>query len=630
MHLAHCRHFHREHQWCRYARYDFSFDIGHVHSTSFISHVGAFTIGVGSPVHFNSGATGSSISVSLTSTFNFAGTVALTPVISPATGLTVACPAPVSITANATVAASCTLASTTAGTYGVTITGAGSPGSASHSASFVVHVGNFTISVGSPVNFNSGATGSAISVSLTSTFNFAGTISLAAVTSPATGLTVTCPVPVSITANATVAASCTLSSTTAGTYGVTTTGTGSPGTASHSAASTIHVGDFTISASNPSGAAGSSISSTITLTSTFNFVGSVGLTDTVPAGLTCNAFTVTPVSLTANGTGTSSLSCSSPATGMFVVNISGAGTPGTASHPISATFTFTVGADFAITASSPADFNTGAIGSSTITITPIGGFTGTVTLNTVVSPSTGLTANCPTSLTVTSGAVTGTCAPSSSTPGTYLVTITGTGGGHTHSASFVSHVGDFAISVSSSVNFNSGATGSAISVSLTSTFNFAGTIGLTPIVSPAGLTVTCPGPVSMTANATVAASCTLSSTTAGTFGVTVTVAGSPGTASHSAVSTVHVGNFTISVGTPVNFNSGATGAAISVSLTSTFNFAGTVALTPVTSPATGLTVTCPAPVSITANATVAASCTLASTTAGTYGVTITGAGSPGT
>src|SRR5207245_687949 len=149
---------------------------GHTHSASFVSHVGNFTISVGSPVNFNSGATGSAISVSLTSTFNFAGTVALGRVTSRATGLTVMCPASVSITANATVAASCTLSSTTAGTYGVTITGAGSPGTASHSATSTVHVGNFTISVSSPVNFNSGATGSAISVSLTSTFNFAGTV----------------------------------------------------------------------------------------------------------------------------------------------------------------------------------------------------------------------------------------------------------------------------------------------------------------------------------------------------------------------------------------------------------------------------------------------------------------------
>src|SRR5439155_1451328 len=181
------------------------------------------------------------------------------------------------------------------------------------------------------------------------------------------------------------------------------------------------------------------------------------------------------------------------------------------------------------------------------------------------------------------------------------------------------------------VNFNSGASGSAISVSLTSTFNFAGAVTLTPVTSPTtGLTVTCPAPVSITANATVTAPCILSSTTAGTYGVSITGAGSPGTASHSATSTVHVGIFTISVRSPVNFNSGATGSAISVSLTSTFNFAGTVALSPVTSPVTGLTVTCPAPVSVTANATVAAFGSASSSTAGSFGVTVTGSGSPRT
>src|SRR5207302_1030629 len=525
------------------------------HSTSaMFTFTGDFTISASSPADFNTGATGSS-TITVTPVSGFTVTVALTTVVSPSTGLTANCPTSLTVTGPSAVTGTCAPSSSTPGTYLVTVTGTG--GGHTHTTSFVSHVGDFTISATTPVNFNSGATGSAISVSLTSTFNFAGTISLTPVTSPATGLTVTCPAPVSITANATVAASCTLSSTTAGTYGVTITATGSPGTASHSAVSTVHVGDFTISATSPSGAAGSSISSTITLTSTFNFVGSVALSDTpLPAGLTCSAFTVTPVSLTANGTGTSSLSCSSPTAGTFSVTIAGAGSPGTASHSTSAVFTFTVGADFAITASSPADFNTGATGSSTITITPSGGFTGAVSLTTVVSPSTGLAANCPTSLTVVSGAVTGTCAPSSSTPGTYLVTITGTGGGHTHSATFISHVGDFTISVGSPVNFNSGATGSAISVSLTSTFNFAGTVTLTAVTSPAtGLTVTCPAPVSITANATVAASCSLASTTAGTYGVTITGAGSPGTASHSAVSTVHVGDFTVGATSP----SGAAG-----------------------------------------------------------------------
>src|SRR5256712_480097 len=456
-----------------------------------------FAISATSPADFNTGATGSS-TITVTPSGGFTGTVTLNTVVSPSTGLTANCPPSLTVTSGA-VTGTCAPSSSTPGTYLVTITGTG--GGQTHTASFVSHVGDFTISTITPVDFNSGATGSAISVSLTSTFNFAGTISITAATSPVTGLTVTCPAPVSIAANATVSPSCALSSTTAGTYGVTIIGAGSPGTASHSAPATVHVGDFSISASSPSGIPGSSISSTITLTSTFNFVGSVGLTDTVPAGLTCNAFTVTPVSLAANGTGTSGLSCSSPTAGSFIVDISDSGTPGTASHPTTATFTFS--ADFTISATSPADFNTGATGSSTITVTPSGGFTGTVTLNTVVSPSTGLTANCPPSLTVTSGAVTGTCAPSSSTPGTYLVTITGTGGGQTHTASFVSHVGDLTVSTITPVDVNSGATGSAISVSLTSTFNFAGTISITAATSPVtGLTVTCPAPVRIAANAT--------------------------------------------------------------------------------------------------------------------------------
>src|SRR5205807_3046801 len=396
----------------------------------------------------------------------FTGAVSLTTVVSPSTGLTANCPPSLTVTSGP-VTGTCAPTSSIPGTYLVTITGTG--GGQTHTASFVSHVGDFTISTITPVDFNSGATGSAISVPLTSTFNFAGTISITAATSPATGLTVTCPAPVSVTANATVPASCTLSSTTARTYGVTITGAGSPGTASNSAPVTVHVGDFSISASSPSGIPGSSISSTITLTSTFNLVGSVALTDTVQSGLTCNAFTVTPVSLTANSTGTSSLSCSSPTAGSFIVDISDSGTPGTASHPTTATFTFS--ADFSISATSPADFIAGGTGSSTITITPAGGFTGTVALTATVSPSTGLLANCPTSLAVTgSSAVTGTCVPSSSTPGTYSVTITANSGSLTHTASFVSHVATAPTPTISSVAISpsgSATIGQTVSVNVT-------------------------------------------------------------------------------------------------------------------------------------------------------------------
>src|SRR5205807_2800758 len=99
---------------------------------------------------------------------------------------------------------------------------------------------------------------------------------------------------------------------------------------------------FTISAPSASYALSLHDALPISLTSTFNFVGSVALSDTpLPAGLTCSAFTVTPVSLTANGTGTSRLSCTSPTAGTFSVTITDTDTTGTASRQTPAAYTFT-------------------------------------------------------------------------------------------------------------------------------------------------------------------------------------------------------------------------------------------------------------------------------------------------
>src|SRR5205807_4723173 len=115
-------------------------------------------------------------------------------------------------------------------------------------------------------------------------------------------------------------------SSTPGTYLVTIPGTG--GGHAHSATFISHVGDFTITATSPSGPLGSSITSTITLTSTFNFVGSVALSDTpLPAGLTCSAFTVTPVSLTAIGTGPVRMPFTLPTGITFSATITGTGSP---------------------------------------------------------------------------------------------------------------------------------------------------------------------------------------------------------------------------------------------------------------------------------------------------------------
>src|SRR5207244_11326127 len=97
--------------------------------------------------------------------------------------------------------------------------------------------------------------------------------------------------------------------------------------------------------------------------------------------------------------------------------------------------------------------------------------------------------------------------------------------------------------------------------------------------APAGLTITCPATaVAITANATVTSSCSLSSTTAGTYAVSVSGAGSPGTATHSAPATVHVGDFSISAAGH-DLNVGQSGVSVSVSLMSTIYLALSIILT---------------------------------------------------
>src|SRR6267143_1267775 len=90
------------------------------------------------------------------------------------------------------------------------------------------------------------------------------------------------------------------------------------------------------------------------------------------------------------------------------------------------------GPDFSLSASPlSVSFASGQSGTSTISLTNTGGFTGTVSLATTVLPA-GLTASCaPSSI---SGSQTSLCTFSSSTAGGYVVTVTGTSGTLVHVA----------------------------------------------------------------------------------------------------------------------------------------------------------------------------------------------------
>ncbi len=204
------------------------------------------------------------------------------------------------------------------------------------------------------------------------------------------------------------------------------------------------VREFSIS-SNPSSltvAQGASGSSTLTVTSLSTFSGPVSLSANSPNGITA---TPNPPSVTVSpgGSAMSTLTVTAGtavAGGVYTVTVTGM----SASTTETTTVTVTVIApDFTI-AANPSSLTTiqGSSGTSTITITSIDGFSGTVALSAAVSPAGPSASITPGSLALSSGGTgtatltvsTFTGAYSSTATGSYTVTITGTSGSLSHPA----------------------------------------------------------------------------------------------------------------------------------------------------------------------------------------------------
>jgi len=204
--------------------------------------------------------------------------------------------------------------------------------------------------------------------------------------------------------------------------------------------------------------------------------------------------------------------------------------------------------NFAISASPTSVTTTaGVAGTSTITVSRINGFTGTVALTATITPSSGLICTlAPSSIPGASGTSTLSCSGSG---GFYSVTVTGTSGSLSHSTAVSYAVQDFGVSASpSSISVLQTTTNSSI-VTAFSLGGFSGTVGLTVVASDPGLTVslsptmvTVPSMGSSTSLLTVTASATI---VPGNY--TVTVTGTSGSLSHSTTVTVTV----IKLGVPV-------------------------------------------------------------------------------
>jgi hypothetical protein len=188
--------------------------------------------------------------------------------------------------------------------------------------------------------------------------------------------------------------------------------------------------DFSLSASPASLTItqGTSGTSTITVTPLNGFTGSVTLSASgLPAGVTAG-FGTNPTT----GSSVLTLTASSTATtGTSTVTVTG--TSGTLTHTttISLTVNATATPNFSLSAS-PASLSVtqGTSGNSTITETPSGGFTGSVTLSASGLPA-GVTAAFGTNPTTSTSVVTFT-ASATATTGTATVTITGVSGTLTH------------------------------------------------------------------------------------------------------------------------------------------------------------------------------------------------------
>src|SRR6266852_487181 len=302
--------------------------------------------------------------------------------------------------------------------------------------------------------------------------------------------------------------------------------------------------DFSLSASPASQAvvAGSGTSYTVSITAIGGFTGSVSLgASGLPSGAAAS-FSPNPVNT--SGTSTMSLTTSTATPpGTYTVTISGQ----------SGSLTHTAAVSLVVQAPSPPDFSVSASPSSqtvvqgsaasyTVTITPSGGFTGTVALNVTGLPSGAGASFNPNTISA-SGTSTMTVTTSATTPtGSYNLTITGVSGTLTHNTNVALVVQvpppppDFSLSVSPSSQGVTHGNSITYAVTITPSGGFTGAVTLSASGLPSGATAAfSPNPAGSSSTLTVT-----TNTTTPTGNYTLAIAGVSGALSHSTSVTMVV------------------------------------------------------------------------------------------
>ncbi len=268
--------------------------------------------------------------------------------------------------------------------------------------------------------------------------SFSGTVTFSATGLPSGATATFSPTSVTTSGSSTLTVTTNATLTPTGTFTITITGTS--GSTVHSTTVSLVVNapaapDFSISATPASQTVvqGNSTTYTATITALNGFAGTVTFTASgLPTGATAS---FNPASVTTSGSSTLTVTTAST-TPVGTSTITITGTSGATVH--STTVTLVVNSsstpDFSISAT-PASLTIarGTLGSYTVTITALNGFTGTVTPSVSGLPSGTQARFSPTTVTG-SGSSTLTVGPSSTAAtGTFTLTITGTSGTLVHS-----------------------------------------------------------------------------------------------------------------------------------------------------------------------------------------------------
>ena len=360
---------------------------------------------------------------------------------------------------------------------------------------------------------------------------------------------------------------------------------------------------------------------TITVTPKNGFTGSVALTASgLPSGVTA---TFTPTSTTSTSSLTFTAS-STAATGTSTVTITG--TSGSLTHTTTISLTVNAAPDFSLSASpNSVSITQGASGTDTVTVSPVNGFSGSVSLSASGLPS-GVTASFSPTSTQTTGTLTLT-ATSSATTGTATVTVTGTSGSLSHTTTISltvnsASVPNFGLSASpSSLTFIQGNSGTS-TITVTPQNGFTSSVSLSASGMPSGVTAAF-NPTSATTTSTLTLT---ASSTAATGTATVTITGTSGSLSHTTtvsltINAAPVPDFSLSASpSSLTFMQGNSGTS-TVTVTPVNGFSSGVSLSASGLP-TGVTAAfSPPSATTTSTLTLTAS---SSATTGTATVTITG------